>query len=63
MRKKRRRKTSPDGNRVHLYLLVPVNLYDWLEAESAAANLKNVQEQIIHILRLAHQDARQEQAA
>jgi len=54
------RKTSPDGSKVHVYLLLPVALHDRLDVEAKAGNFKNVQEKIVDLLRHQYQT---EQAA
>ena len=56
------RKTSADGSKVHVYLLVPTALYEWLSVEAQASDFKNVQDKILDVLRSAR-EARQEQAA
>ena len=48
--------------KVHVYLLVPEVLHEWLMAEARDRGFKNVQEAILHVLRSAR-EARQEQAA
>jgi hypothetical protein len=56
------RKTSADGSKVHVYLLVPTALYEWLSSEAQTSDFKNVQDKILDVLRSAR-EARQEQAA
>lgn len=60
---KTNRKTSPDGSKVHVYLLVPVVLHQRLHSEAKAGGFKNVQDKIIDVLRQQYQTGQQEQAA
>lgn len=52
----------PKPMNVHVYLLVPPILHEWLRGEAQAGGFKNVQEKIIDVLRTA-KELRQEQAA
>ena len=60
--KRPKRKTTPDGNRVHVYVLVPTFIHDWLETEAKSQGLKNVQEAIVSVLRNAHSEVKQQAA-
>lgn len=53
------RKTSPDGSKVHVYLLVPVVLHERLNTEARAGGFKNVQDKIIDLLRQQYQPSSQ----
>lgn len=56
---KSERKTSPDGSKVHVYLLVPVVLHDRLNTEARQGGFKNVQDKIIDVLRDKYQETGQ----
>lgn len=53
------RKTSPDGSKVHVYLLVPVFIHEKLNTEARAGGFKNVQDKIIDVLRDKYQETGQ----
>jgi hypothetical protein len=65
--KKRRNKpvaANPETPpKVHVYLLVPPVLHDWLRTEADAGGFKNVQDKILDVLRAAREANHQEQAA
>lgn len=54
-RKTPKRKTSADGSKVHVYLLVPIVLYDWLETKAQSGGF-NLQDKILDVLRSARDD-------
>ncbi|HEX7330358.1 MAG TPA: hypothetical protein VF290_02595 [Pyrinomonadaceae bacterium] len=47
--------------KVHVYLLVPPVLHDWLRNEADVGGFKNVQDKILDVLRTAR-EAHQQQA-
>jgi hypothetical protein len=50
--------------KVHVYLLVPPVLHEWLQARAEAGGFKNVQDKILDVLRTAREaEQQQEQAA
>lgn len=53
------RKTSPDGSKVHVYLLVPVFIHEKLNTEARQGGFKNVQDKIIDVLRDKYQETGQ----
>lgn len=53
------RRTSPNGAK-HVYLVVPVGLYDWLWDTTQAGDFKNVQEKILDVLRTAREAEQQQ---
>lgn len=65
MSKKRTRPVAANPDtppKVHVYLLVPPVLHDWLRTEAEIGGFKNVQDKILDVLRTA-KESRQEQAA
>jgi hypothetical protein len=49
--------------KVHVYLLVPPVLHEWLRSEADAGGFKNVQDKILDVLRAARDAQQQAQAA
>lgn len=49
------RRTTPDGSKAHVYLLVPIGLLDWLQERAKAEDFKNVQDKILDVLRTARE--------
>lgn len=56
------KKLSADGSKVHVYLLVPTGLYEWVESEAQSGEFKNAQDKILDVLRSAR-EAQQAQPA
>jgi hypothetical protein len=56
------KKLSADGSKVHVYLLVPIGLYEWLETEAVTGEFKNAQDKILDVLR-STRESQQAQAA
>lgn len=62
--RKQRKPTAANPKKlekVHVYLLVPPVLHDWLRIEADAGGFKNVQDKILDVLRTAR-EAHQQQA-
>lgn len=53
---------SDSPPKIHVYLLVPPVLHDWLRTEAEVGGFKNVQDKILDVLRTAR-ESRQEQVA
>lgn len=49
--------------KVHVYLLVPPVLHDWLQVGAQNGGFKNVQDKILDVLRNAREADQQDQAA
>jgi hypothetical protein len=66
MKKKRTKPTAANSEtppKVHVYLLVPPVLHEWLRTEADSGGFKNVQDKILDVLRAARESAQQAQAA
>lgn len=64
MKKRQRKPTAANPEtapKVHVYLLVPPVLHDWLRNEADVGGFKNVQDKILDVLRTAR-EAHQQQA-